>query len=83
MSKFIKFQNRNEEMYYSLPDRHKVNGQTSYADVTDGEDDHVSNPWDNFDPEDLPRSKPQFLIDDDDEYQEQLELMWYKEDMGI
>lgn len=25
-------------------------------------------------------NKPQYLIDDDDEYQDQLELMWYKEE---
>jgi len=29
----------------------------------------------------LPISKPQFLIDDDDEYQDQLELMWHKEEL--
>lgn len=27
------------------------------------------------------RSKPQFLIDDDDEYQDQLELMWAKDEI--
>ena len=27
------------------------------------------------------QSKPQFLIDDDDEYQDQLELSWFKEEM--
>lgn len=39
-------------------------------DLTDEEKDILSR-----------RSKPQFLIDDDDEYQDQLELMWAKDEI--
>lgn len=62
----------NEEKYYMLPDRHKV-VSTTYPANYDGELD---------DQEEIMsrRVKPQFLIDDDDEYQEQLELKWYKEE---
>jgi len=77
--------NKNESIYYSLPsiDDRKCPICGSY------EGDRFECPecghGEHADDESIEsrRVKPQFLIEDvDDEYQEQLELMWYKQEMA-